>query len=77
MFYTEEDIQPVVDAVTAVFGTVGNMSNERGVLKNVAVSTPEFGKVWYGDFNGSMDTINRNLSELSSTLGFQFSFEVN
>ena len=77
MFYTEEDIQPVVDAVTTVFGTVGNMSNERGVLKNVTISTPEFGKVWYGDFNGSMDMINKNLFDLSNTLGFQFSFEVN
>ena len=77
MFYTEEDIQPVVDAVTAVFGAVGNMSNERGVLKNVTVSTPEFGKVWYGDFNGSMDDGIRMVNALSTTLGYQFSFEIN
>ena len=77
MFYTEEDIQPVVDAVTAVFGVPGNMSNERNVLKNVTISTPEFGKVWYGDYNGSMDVVTKNLSELTNNLGYQFSFEVN
>lgn len=76
MFYTEEDIQPVVDAVTTVFGTVGNISEERGTLKNVTISTPQFGKVWYGDYQGSIDTINKNLVELSNTLGYQFSFEV-
>lgn len=75
MFYVEEDIQPVVDAVTATLGVVGNMSQERGVIKNVTVSTPEFGKVWYGDYVGSVETLTERLNDLSKTTGYVFSWE--
>ena len=75
MFYVEEHIQPVVDAVTATLGVVGNMSQERGVIKNVTVSTPEFGKVWYGDYVGSVETLTERLNDLSKTTGYVFSWE--
>lgn len=75
MFYVEEDIQPIVDVVTTALGAVGNMSQERGVIKNVTVSTPEFGKVWYGDYVGSADTLERQLNSLSNVSGYTFSWE--
>lgn len=77
MFYTEEDIQPVVDAVTGVMGVVGNMATGKNVLPNVTVSTPEFGKVWYGDYVGNMDELTAAVSELSGKTGYKMTFEVN
>lgn len=77
MFYTEEDVQPVVDAVTEVMGVVGNMVSGRGVLPNVTVSTPEFGKVWYGDYVGTVDELNASMGQLSTKLGYKLSFEIN
>lgn len=77
MFYTEEDIQPVVDAVTEVMGVVGNMANGKNVLPNVTVSTPEFGKVWYGDYIGSMDELTTKMAELFGKTGYKLTFEVN
>lgn len=77
MFYTEEDIQPVVDMVTEALGTVGNMAYGRGVLPNVTVATPEFGKVWYGDYVGTVDQLTTNISDLSTKTGYKLSFEIN
>lgn len=77
MFYTEEDVQPVVDAVTEVMGVVGNMVSGRGVLPNVTISTPEFGKVWYGDYVGTAEQLNANISQLSNKLGYKLTFEIN
>lgn len=77
MFYTEEDIQPVVDAVTEVMGVAGNMLHGKGVLANVVVSTPAFGTVWYGDFNGTTDTLTTTLVELSAKTNHTLAFDVN
>lgn len=60
MFWTPEDIQPVVDAAKSVFGTVGNMSEEPNTCKNVHVETARFGTVWYGDVEGGIrETVSR------------------
>lgn len=77
MFYTEEDIQPVVDTVTELMGVAGNMIHGKGVLANVVISTPAFGKVWYGDFNGTTDTLTTKLVELSTKTNHVLTFEVN
>lgn len=77
MFYTEEDVQPVVDAVVEVMGTVGNMASGRGVLPNVTISTPEFGKVWYGDYVGTVEQLDTKIVQLSTKLGYKLSFEIN
>lgn len=77
MFYAEEDVQPVVDAVTEVMGVVGNMATGKNVLPNVTVATPEFGKVWYGDYIGTVDQLNEKISNLSTKLGYKLSFEIN
>lgn len=77
MFYTEEDVQPIVDAVTEVMGVTGNMAIGKNVLPNVTVSTPEFGKVWYGDYTGTVEQLNTNMTNLSTKLGYKLSFEIN
>ena len=77
MFYTEEDIRPVVDAVAGVMGTVGNMVYGKGVLPNVVISTSAFGKVWYGDYVGTVDELKARLSELSTKINYNLNFEVN
>ena len=68
MFYTEEDVQPVVTLAEKLFGKVGNMSMEKNTLYNVSIATREFGKLWYGDIEGSIadtDTLVSKFSELS------------
>ena len=70
MFWTEEDIQPVVNAVARRMGKAGRMSYGKQVLMNVVVSTPEFGPVWYGDFEGTVDDLAKIVSELSAETGY-------
>jgi hypothetical protein len=77
MFYTEEDIQPVVDVVTRELGQVGNMGSTRDVLPNVTVAVPQFGKVWYGDYEGSVTELSVRLNGLAAKTGYNFTFEVN
>jgi hypothetical protein len=55
MFYTEEDIQPVVEHAITVFGAVGNMLPTPYVF--VSVQTNRFGAVWYGDVQGDYTTV--------------------
>lgn len=69
MFWTEEDIQPVVDAAKTVFGTVGNMSMEPNTNWDVCVETPRFGKIWYGDVEGGVETLIQKRQELEKMLG--------
>jgi hypothetical protein len=67
MFYTEEDIQPAVTLAVKLFGKAGNMSLEKNTLYNVSIATREYGKLWYGDIDGSMadtDTLMSKFSEL-------------
>jgi hypothetical protein len=68
MFYTEEDVQPVVTLAEKLFGKVGNMSMEKNTLYNVSIATREFGKLWYGDISGNLtntDVLVNSLTELS------------
>lgn len=53
MFYDKDDVQPVVNIATEMFGVSGRMLYGKNVLYNVTLATKEFGKIWYGD----MDTI--------------------
>jgi hypothetical protein len=73
MFYTEEDIQPAVQAASELFGSVGNMLAEnRFVTRNVIIGTREFGKLWYGDVEGTLDYVN----ELCEILGKRINQQV-
>jgi hypothetical protein len=48
MFYTEEDIQPVVDVAVRIFGRNGSYVFDRNA-KSIIVATREYGKIWSGD----------------------------
>jgi hypothetical protein len=70
MFYVEEDIAPMVDIITRRLGPAGTMAYGKNVLMNVTLSTPEFGTVWYGDFEGSPVILENIIAELSTETGY-------
>lgn len=74
MFYVEEDIQPVVDAVENVMGPNGTMTYGEKVVKNVIISTPEFGKIWYGDFEGTLEQLDKVITQLSTNIQYKLSW---
>ena len=74
MFYVEEDIQPVVDTVVRTMGPNGTMVFGDRVLKNIIVSTREFGKIWYGDFEGSVEQLDTIISQMSSNIQYKMSW---
>ena len=72
MFYTEEDVTPAVQTATELFGPGGNMLNEgRFVTRNVIIGTREFGKLWYGDVEGTVDYVNELCEILSKRINQQ------
>ena len=72
MFYTEEDVQPVVQVATELFGPVGNMlESNRFVSQNVIIGTREFGKLWYGDVAGTTDFVNELCEIMSKRISQQ------
>jgi hypothetical protein len=71
MFWQAEDVEPVVKAVTEVFGTVGNMEMGKNVLYNASIFSRQYGKLWYGDLTN--DGISEKLAALSNKLGITLS----
>lgn len=65
MFYTEEDVQPAVDMATELFGTVGNMSEEKNALKNIVIFSGQYGKLWYGDIQDTADNVRDKCSQIA------------
>ena len=74
MFYTEEDVTPAVQIATELFGPVGNMlPDSRFVSRNVIIGTREFGKLWYGDVEGTIDYVNELCEILAKRINQQVS----
>ena len=69
MVFNSEEIQPVVDVVTATLGQQGMMVEGKNVTKNVLLGSPQFGKLWYGDVDGDMEYINNICNILSQRTG--------
>lgn len=69
MYWLEEDIQPAVTVATELFGPAGNMMHGKNMKRNAMVATDRFGKIWYGDVDGSMDYIESLLDILSQRIG--------
>ena len=65
MFYTEEDVTPSVLEATKLFGQVGNINTGKHVINNVSIATRKFGKLWYGDIDGTPGEIAQKLSQLN------------
>jgi len=70
MFWTEEDIQPVVSAAEEVFGKQGQYSDDPFVF--VGIEHAKFGTVWYGDVSGTYETIREFALNLTAKTGEQF-----
>jgi len=69
MFYTEEDVEPAAQIATELFGKVGNvLPAGRFVTQNVIIGTNEFGKLWYGDVEGTTDFVNELCEVLSKRI---------
>ena len=73
MFFQEEDIQPVVDAVTQTLGPQGSIIVGKNVSKNVIVGSPQFGKLWYGDIEGDVEYVQSLCHLLSQRTGHRIS----
>lgn len=72
MFYSEEDIEPAVQIAKELFGPVGNMlEGTRFVSQNVIIGTPAFGKLWYGDVEGTIDYVKELCEILSKRINQQ------
>ena len=65
MFWTEEDIQPAVDMSVEMFGKIGNMSQEKSVMKNVVITSNKFGHLWYGDIKDTMESITKKCASIA------------
>jgi len=73
MFFTEEDVEPVVQVAKEIFGPVGNLIEGKNVMKNILIGTNEFGKIWYGDVEGTVDYVNELCEILSKRINQQVS----
>lgn len=71
MFWTEDDIQPVVDAAVEVFGKQGQYYPKPFTF--IKVENPKFGTVWYGDIQGDISHANTLLQNLKQRTNEQFS----
>jgi len=66
MFYQNDDVKPAVLMCESLLGPNGRIV-ENGI-KNLAVATDAFGKIWYGDMDGpnlDVDTLQKIANVLS------------
>jgi hypothetical protein len=66
MFYTQEDVQPAVDAAVRIFGKNGSYVFD-GNVKNVVIATREFGKIWNGDVD--VNSVENKCTQLARQIG--------
>lgn len=65
MYFTADEIQPVVDVVTSTLGPQGIMLEGKGISRNIILGSPQFGKLWYGDVDGNLEYVENLCSILS------------
>lgn len=66
MFYTAEDVQPVVNAAIEVFGKQAQYRPSPFVY--ISIEIPKYGCVWYGDVSGDYSTVKELSNKLSTKL---------
>ena len=71
MFYSEEDVVPVAGIAVEMFGPNGNILDGKNVTKNVIIGTNAFGKIWYGDVDGSEEFIADMCAVMSARVNMQ------
>jgi hypothetical protein len=73
MYFTAEDVQPVVDVITATLGMQGTMMEGKRITKNIILGSPQFGKLWYGDVDGDMEYVESLCGVFSQRTGQRIS----
>jgi hypothetical protein len=76
MFWTEEDIQPVVDAATKMFGSQGMYYYYPSNVCMLTVSSPKFGKIWHGEVEKTQQQVAEMVAALSQATNERLQFEV-
>ena len=76
MFYTEDDVQPIVDLAVKIFGRSNQYHtwSEGQIMMNVVLMTRKFGKIWSGDLllgpgSGASEEVQKKLNLLSDSVG--------
>lgn len=75
MFWTEEDIQPIVDAAVEVFGKQGQYFTKPFTF--IKVESSKFGTVWYGEIEGDISKAKPLLQLLKQKTNEEFSIVLN
>lgn len=77
MFYTEEDIQPVVSAAIKVFGKQGQYHYfPSKVVNMLTISSNKYGKIWYGDVEKTSTEIFEGVKKLMKDTGEDLSVDI-
>lgn len=66
MFYSHEDVTPAVTAAVQVFGPQAQYQSHP--FTYLAISTPKYGKIWYGDVSMDLASIKLACSELAKKI---------
>lgn len=74
MFWSEEDIQPVINLAEKLFGSGDTIQYyNRNAIPNISLMTREFGKLWVGDLEIN-ETTKENMEKLSATINQRIYF---
>lgn len=77
MFYTEEDIQPVVNSAIKTFGKQGQYHYYPSKVVNMlTISSNKYGKIWYGEVEQTSTEIFENLKKLMKDTGEDLSVDI-
>lgn len=66
MFYTKDDIQPAVNATAELFGSQAQY--QPSPFMYLAIETPKYGTLWYGDTQLDANTVKERCRTLSKTI---------
>lgn len=66
MFYTKEDVQPVVNAATELFGPPAQY--QPTPFMYLALTTPKYGRIWYGDTSMDATSVRTACLELAKAI---------
>lgn len=70
MFWVKEDIEPAVKVAEELFGKQAQyVFNDKKEFVYIGLETPKFGMIWYGDVEGTFNTVNALAQVLSTKIG--------
>jgi len=66
MFYDKDDVQPAVNAAIELFGRQAQY--QPSPFMYLAIETPKYGTIWYGDVQMDVTTVKERCGELSKKI---------